>query len=72
MSNVVDWGLLQFLEQRLGILQVGGVEAFGEPAVDGLEERAGLVALALVAEPPILYGLAILSKVVDRRLRELL
>lgn len=37
-------------EQRLGVLQVLRVEAFGEPVVDGGEERAGLVALALIAE----------------------
>src|SRR5262245_56988799 len=37
-------------QQRLGVLQVGGVEAFGEPVVERGEERAGLVASALVAE----------------------
>jgi hypothetical protein len=31
---------LQFLEQRIGVLQVGGVEAFGEPIVDLRGQRA--------------------------------
>jgi hypothetical protein len=38
----------QFVEQRVGVLQVGGVEAFGEPVVDLGEHRARLVALALL------------------------
>ena len=37
----------QLLEQRLGVLQIGGVEAFGEPAVDLGEHRARFVAEAL-------------------------
>jgi hypothetical protein len=40
----------KFLEQRLGVLEVGGVEAFGEPVVDFRQHRAGLVALALLVE----------------------
>ena len=36
----------QFIEQRLSLLQVGGVEAFGEPAIDFGEHRARLVATA--------------------------
>jgi MFS family permease len=43
---------VQFLQQRLGVLQVGGVEAFGEPAVDLGEHRARLVAMALLREQP--------------------
>ena len=35
------------LEQRPGFLQVGGVEAFGEPAVDRRQQCAGVVPLAL-------------------------
>src|SRR5262249_15774868 len=32
----------QLLEERLGVLQIGGVEALGEPVVDFGEHRAGL------------------------------
>ena len=39
---------VQFVEQGLGILQVGGVEALGEPFVDFREHRARLVTLALL------------------------
>jgi len=39
----------QFVKQRLGILQVGGIEALGEPAVDFREYRARLVAISLLA-----------------------
>src|SRR6266851_7252830 len=42
----------QLVEQRLGISQVGGVEAFGEPAVDFSEHRARFVALTLLVEQP--------------------
>jgi hypothetical protein len=40
----------EFVEQRLGVPQVGGIEAFGEPAVDFGENRAGLFAFALPNE----------------------
>jgi len=40
----------QFLQQRLGLLEVSGVEAFGEPVVDFGEHRAGLVAAASIAQ----------------------
>jgi hypothetical protein len=30
----------QLVEQRLGVLQIGGLEALGEPAVDRREELA--------------------------------
>jgi hypothetical protein len=43
---------IQFVEQRLGVLQVGGVEALGEPVVDFGEHRERLVAAAGVAEQP--------------------
>src|SRR2546430_6741374 len=37
-------------EQRLGILQVGGVEALGEPTIDVGEHRARLAAAILFGE----------------------
>src|SRR3954451_4640041 len=37
----------QFVEQRLGGLEVGGVEAFGEPGVDRGEQLAGVALAAL-------------------------
>jgi len=45
-------GSRQLFEQPLRFFQVGGVEALGEPAVDGREEVAGLGAAALVAAKP--------------------
>jgi hypothetical protein len=39
----------ELVEQRLRFLQVAGVEAFGEPAVDRREQTVGLRLLALVA-----------------------
>src|ERR1700730_17603287 len=50
-SGSLLWGnrrLGQFVEQRLGLLQVGGVEAFGEPAEDGGEEGDRLLRPALL------------------------
>src|SRR5271166_7057805 len=44
--------LSQFVEQRPGFFQIGGVEAFGEPAVDRGEKIAGLTTLALIAPQP--------------------
>ncbi len=42
----------QLFEQRLRILRIGGVEALGEPDVDGGEEVAGVGGLALgIPEP---------------------
>src|ERR1700720_793522 len=47
----------EFVEQRLCIFEVGGVEAFGEPAVDRREEVAGFGAPTLVsAEPGEAHG----------------
>jgi hypothetical protein len=40
------------VQQRLRLLQVERVEAFGEPAVDRREKIAGLVLLALIAPEP--------------------
>jgi hypothetical protein len=42
----------QFVEQRLSVLQVGGVEAFGKPVVNLCEHSARLVATALFREQP--------------------
>jgi hypothetical protein len=43
---------LQICQQRLGLLQVGGVKALGEPAVDRREDLARFVALALLPPQP--------------------
>jgi len=40
----------KLVEQRLGLFQVGCVEAFGEPVVDFREHRARFVAFALPRE----------------------
>ena len=45
-------GSRQFVEQRLRLFQIGGVEALGEPAVDRREEVAGFGVAALVAAEP--------------------
>src|SRR5262245_42305543 len=42
----------QLVEQRLRLLQIGGIEALGEPAVDRCEEVAGFGATALIAPKP--------------------
>jgi hypothetical protein len=42
--------LVQRVKQRLGVFQVGGVEALGEPAVDRGEHRARFIALTLLCE----------------------
>src|SRR6516165_6819346 len=39
----------QFVQQRLCLFEIRHIEAFGEPAVDGCEQIAGLGAAALVA-----------------------
>jgi len=44
--------LVQFVEQRLCVLEIGGVETFGEPAVDFGEHRARLITPALFREQP--------------------
>jgi hypothetical protein len=38
----------QLVEQRLGVLQIGGLEALGEPAVDRREKAVGRGASALL------------------------
>jgi hypothetical protein len=47
-SRIQTWSA-ELVEQPLGVLQVGGVEALGEPAVDRREEIVGPSALALIA-----------------------
>jgi hypothetical protein len=42
----------ELVEERLGVLQIGGVEALGEPAVDRREQVVGLGAFALIAPEP--------------------
>jgi hypothetical protein len=42
----------QFVEQCLGVFQIGGVEAFGEPAIDVGEHCAGFSAATLLLEQP--------------------
>jgi hypothetical protein len=49
LREIVLTGSRQLVQQGLGVLQIGGVEAFGEPAVDRGEEVAGLSAFALIA-----------------------
>ena len=38
----------QLLQEYLGLLEVGGVKALGEPAVDRRQQRGGLRALPLL------------------------
>jgi ParB-like chromosome segregation protein Spo0J len=40
---------IEFLEQRLCLLEVEGVEALGEPAVDRRQEVAGIAAAEIAA-----------------------
>jgi hypothetical protein len=41
--------LSQFVEQRLGLFEIGGIEPLGKPAVDWGEQRHRLFAPALLA-----------------------
>src|SRR6185312_11604288 len=41
--------VVQFIEQRLGLLQARRIKSFGEPAVDRSEKITGLAALVLFA-----------------------
>src|SRR6266851_3093517 len=43
---------VELVEEGLGVLQVGGIEALGEPVVDVGEHRARLVAMVLPREQP--------------------
>src|SRR5208283_3310970 len=42
----------ELVEQGLGVLEVGGVEAFGKPVVDFGEHRAGFIATSGIAQQP--------------------
>jgi hypothetical protein len=42
----------QFVEQRLGVLEVGGLETFGKPAVDFSKQLTGFFSLALLLPQP--------------------
>src|SRR5215469_4458030 len=42
---VKSCSIVQFMEQRLGVLQVGGIEALGEPFIDGSEKILSSCAL---------------------------
>ena len=44
----VDVEVRRLLHQCLGLSQVGGVKAFGEPAVDGLDQVSGFIPFALL------------------------
>src|SRR6516165_3546903 len=44
--------LIKFIEKLLGLFQISGVEAFGEPVVDFGEHRARFFALALTRKEP--------------------
>ena len=47
----------KFLQQRLGLLEVGGIKALGEPAVDRREQGVRCHALALLLpQPPQAHG----------------
>src|SRR5216684_1105096 len=43
---------MQRVEQRLGLLKIGRIEALCEPGIDRAEEIAGFIAFALVAPEP--------------------
>src|SRR5215470_11128936 len=40
--------LRQRRQQRLGLLEIGGIKALGEPAVDRQQQRVGFSALAML------------------------
>jgi hypothetical protein len=44
--------VIQFVQQCLGVLQVGGVEAFSEPVVEFGEHFASFVATAVSRQQP--------------------
>jgi hypothetical protein len=52
ISAVRAQGLTQFGEKRLRLLQILGVEAFGEPAVNRGEQLICLLAFALALPSP--------------------
>jgi hypothetical protein len=48
---LADW-LCQFVEQRLCLFQIGGVEALGEPDVDRRQQIDGFAALVFLGQHP--------------------
>ena len=46
----------QIIEQRLRLLQIGGVEPLGEPAIDGGEVVAGLGGSAIDGRRKLRHG----------------
>ena len=42
----------EFVEQRLGVFEVGRVEAFGEPSIDRRQDVVGFGTATLVAAEP--------------------
>jgi hypothetical protein len=48
-ENALALSSRQLLQERLRLLEIGRIKAFGEPAVDRRQEVAGFGALALVA-----------------------
>ena len=42
--------MAQFIEQRLRLFQVGGIETFGKPIINFLKHRVRLLATALLYE----------------------
>ncbi len=48
VCSVAPCASCEFIQQRPGLLQVGSVKAFGEPAVDLCTQLAGCGTLALV------------------------
>jgi hypothetical protein len=53
--------LRQHVQQRLGLLEVGGVKALGEPAVDRRQQRMGFGLLALLLPQPRLACAALFA-----------
>ena len=44
--------LAELVEQRLGVFEIGGIEAFGEPAVDGCQQTVRCGPPALLTPQP--------------------
>ena len=50
LAHSIRGSRTQFVEQRLGVLQIGSVEALGEPVVDLGEHRARLVTAIVLGQ----------------------
>jgi len=48
LNSLCQYLVGELIEQGFGVLQVGGVEALGEPVIDFGEHRARFVATALL------------------------